>query len=253
MASKHLTARDFVLEGIRDAMLSGDIEAGEELDDQLLADSFGVSRTPVREALKVLEIQGFVTHRPFSKPMVAAVSPQRIEEVLLMRIALEGAAVARSALTIEEAELKYLETCAESGNQALLKHDGAAWSRYNREFHTRLAAAAGMPLLSREIDSLINLSSFFSSMFWNDIPEAFADAQLHHLGVVRACRVRDSVLAQKLMQEHLLASCGIHVQLARQREEEQAAVATAALSSGGSVGKNPALRGAARRSQSVES
>ncbi len=219
MAVKHLTARDFVLAGIRDAMLSGEIAAGEELDDQLLADSFGVSRTPVREALKVLEIQGFVSHRPFSKPIVSAVSAQRIQEVLIMRIALEGAAVARAALIIEEPELKYLEQCAEAGRDALLKHDGAAWARCNREFHMRLAAASGMPLLSREVDSLINLSSFFSSMFWTEIPEAFADAQLHHLGVVRACRDRNPELAQKLMQEHLQASCGIHVKLARREEE----------------------------------
>jgi DNA-binding GntR family transcriptional regulator len=170
--------------------------------------------------LKVLEVQGFVTHRPFSKPVVAAVSPHRIEEVFLMRIALEGAAVARSALIIDEPELKYLERCSEHCRKALLKQDAAAWSRHNREFHTRLAAAAGMPLLSREIDSLIDLSSFFSSISWKDIPDAFADAQLEHLGIVQACRDRKPELAQKLMQEHLAASCAVQVDLARERERD---------------------------------
>ena len=220
MTNKHLTARDFVLEGIRDAMLNGDIKAGEELDDQSLADSFGVSRTPVREALKVLEVQGFVSHRPFSKPVVAGVSPHRIDEVFLMRIALEGAAVARAALIIDEPELKYLERCSEHCRKALLKQDAASWSRHNREFHTRLAAAAGMPLLSREVDSLIDLSSFFSSISWKDIPDAFADAQLEHLGIVKACRDRQPDLAQKLMQEHLAASCAVQVALARERERD---------------------------------
>jgi len=243
MASKHLTARDFVLEGIRDAMLNGDIRAGEELDDQSLADSFGVSRTPVREALKVLEVQGFVTHRPFAKPVVAAISPHRIEEVFLMRIALEGAAVAHAALIIEEPELKYLERCSEQCRKALLKQDAAAWSRHNREYHTRLAAAAGMPLLSREIDSLIDLSSFFSSISWKDIPDAFADAQLEHLGIVQACRNRNPELAQTLMKEHLAASCAVQVELARERDRDGQNVPDAPS---GGAGKGPGR--AARRS-----
>ncbi len=210
---KHLTAREFVLEGIRDAMLGGRLTAGQELDDHALAATFGVSRTPVREALKVLEVQGFVTHRAFSKPVVAAISPARIQEVALMRIALEGAAVSRAALTITEPELKYLERCTAAGLKSLQKKDAAAWSHWNREFHTRLSAAAGMPLLSREIDSLIDLARFYSSMLWREIPHSFHEAQLAHLEIVKACRERNPELAQTLLRDHLVASCAVQVEI----------------------------------------
>jgi len=218
LAAKHLTAREFVLKGIREAMLSGRLVAGQELDDHSLAEDFGVSRTPVREALKVLEVQGFVSHHPFSKPVVAAVSPERIDEVFLMRIALESAAAARACLSIQEPELKYLERCAKVGREALAKQDAVKWSKWNREFHTKLAGAAGMPLLSREIDSLIDLSSFYSTMSWSQIPDAFAEAQLEHLHVVQACRKRDPELVQRLMQAHLAASCAVQMKLVRERE-----------------------------------
>jgi len=210
---KHVTAREFVLEGIRDAMLGGKLVAGQELDDHALAETFGVSRTPVREALKVLEVQGFVTHRAFSKPVVAAISPARIEEVAFMRIALEGAAVVRACLTIDEPELNYLERCTEAGLKSLQKKDSAAWGNWNRAFHTRLAAAAGMPLLSREIDSLIDLARFYSSMLWREIPHSFREAQSAHLEIVKACRERNPELARKLLEDHLVASCAVQVEL----------------------------------------
>jgi len=76
-----------------------------------------------------------------------------------------------------------------------------------------------MPLLSREIDSLINLSSFYSTMFWSEIPDAFAEAQTEHLEMIEVCRQRDAELARKLMQDHLSASSAVQVRLARTREE----------------------------------
>jgi len=227
---KHLTAREFVLEGIRDAMLNGKLIAGQELDDHALAESFGVSRTPVREALKVLEVQGFVAHRPFSKPVVAQVSSQRIEEVFLMRIALESIAASRAALVIDEAQLKYLERCAASSRKALQRQDAVEWRRWNRDFHTRLSAASGMSLLSSEIDSLINLSSFYSTMFWSEIPDAFAEAQMEHVHLIEACRERNAELAGKLMHDHLIASCRVQVALARSREEAAPPADAVALS-----------------------
>ncbi len=225
--NKHLTAREFVLEGIRDAMLNRELVAGQELDDQSLAETFGVSRTPVREALKVLEVQGFVTHRPFSKPVVAPLSADRIEEVFLMRIALEGTAVARSSVTIDEAGLDYLQLCLDNGRKAIEKQDAQEWRRCNREFHTRLSAAAGMPLLSREVDSLIQLSSFFSIMSWTQIPQSFEDAELEHQAVLEACRDRDSELASRLIQDHLTRTLNIQVKIAREREARQDAARAA--------------------------
>lgn len=216
---KRLTAREFVLDGMRDAMLDGRLTAGQELDDQVLAKAFGVSRTPVREALKVLEVQGFVKHKPFSKPVVASASSGHLEEVYVMRIALEGLAVGRACHALDADAYAGLESCALSARQALAQKDRLAWSRWNREFHLRLATASGMPLLSREIGSLIDLSSFYSRMNFEQIPEAFAEAQGEHLEILDACRKGDSDLATRLLQEHLRASYTAQVKLVRQREE----------------------------------
>lgn len=249
---KHLTAREFVLEGIRDAMLNGRLVAGQELDDHALAEFFGVSRTPVREALKVLEVQGFVSHRAFSKPVVAAVSPQRIEEVFLMRIALESTAAARAALAIDQSELKLVERCAASCRKALQRQDAVEWRRWNREFHTRLSAASGMPLLSREIDSLINLSSFYSTMFWSEIPDAFAEAQMEHVYLIEACRERDSERARKLMHDHLTASMVVQVRLAGERGVGLPEAASSETSPASRSRKSAAPRSIAARRRSTQ-
>ena len=245
-SSKHLTAREFVLEGIRDAMLNKQLMAGQELDDQSLAETFGVSRTPVREALKVLEVQGFVTHRPFSKPLVAPLSADRIEEVFLMRIALEGTAVARSSVNIDEAGLDYLQLCLDNGREAIERQDALEWKRCNREFHTRLSAAAGMPLLSREVDSLIQLSSFFSIMSWNEIPQSFEHAGLEHRAVLQACRDRDPELARHLIEDHIARTLDVQVRAAREREAGQnaieAAASTAARSSKSATNRSDTRR-----------
>ncbi len=230
--SKHLTAREFVLEGIRDAMLNKQLMAGQELDDQSLAETFGVSRTPVREALKVLEVQGFVTHHPFSKPVVAPLSADRIEEVFLMRIALEGTAVARSSMKIDEAGLNHLQLCLDKGQEAIERQDALEWRRCNREFHTGLSAAAGMPLLSREVDSLIQLSSFFSIMSWNEIPESFERADLEHRSVLQACRDRNPTLARHLIEDHVTRTLNDQVKAAREREAGQNAAKEAASAGG---------------------
>jgi DNA-binding GntR family transcriptional regulator len=219
--SKHLTARDFVLEGIRDAMLNRQLVAGQELDDQALAETFGVSRTPVREALKVLEVQGFVTHRPFSKPVVAPLSADRIEEVFLMRLALEGTAVARSAVNLDEAGLDYLQMCLDKGLEAIERQDAPEWRHCNREFHTRLSAASGMPLLSREIDSLIHLSSFFSIMSWNEIPQSFGHADQEHRAILQACRDRNPKRARHLIEDHIARTLNVQVKAAHEREARQ--------------------------------
>jgi DNA-binding GntR family transcriptional regulator len=226
--SKHLTAREFVLEGIRDAMLNRQLIAGQELDDQALAETFGVSRTPVREALKVLEVQGFVTHRPFSKPVVAPLSADRIEEVLLMRLALEGTAVARSAVNLDEAGLDHLQLCLDKGREAIERQDAFEWRRCNRDFHTGLSAASGMPLLSREIDSLVQLSSFFSIMSWHEIPQSFEHAGLAHRAVLQACRDRDPKLARRLIEDHITHTLNDQVKAAREREAAQNAAKAAA-------------------------
>jgi len=226
--SKHLTAREFVLEGIRDAMLNRQLVAGQELDDQALAENFGVSRTPVREALKVLEVQGFVTHRPFTKPVVAPLSAARIEEVFLMRLALEGTAVARSAVNLDDDGLDYLQMCLDKGLEAIERQDAPEWRRCNREFHTRLSAASGMPLLSREIDSLIHLSSFFSTMSWNEIPQSFGHADQEHRAVLQACRDRNPKQARHLIEDHINRTLKVQVKAAHEREAKQSAAELAA-------------------------
>jgi len=217
--SKHLTAREFVLEGIRDAMLDGRILAGQELHDHSLANAFGVSRTPVREALKILEVQGFVAcPRRFSKPIVTPISAERVEETYMMRIALEAIAVARACQVIDVDGLAALRRCAESGHEALRREDIQGWSQFNRDFHTRLAAYSKLPLLSRTTASLIDLSSFYSRLLWNELGDVLTRASEDHLRIVEACAERNPSLAARLVQEHLTASCSTQVKLARERE-----------------------------------
>jgi len=222
VGNRHLTAREFVLGGIRDAMLDGRIMAGQILDVDELAHSFGVSRTPVREALEILEIEGFLVHgRRFSQPLVTPLSADRVQEAYMMRIALESIAAAQACKVIDAAGIAALERCARNGRAALSRDDIQGWSEYNREFHTRLSAWSKLPLLSRSVASLIDLSSFYSRMFWNDIGSVLNRATGEHETIVDACREHNAALAKRLIQSHLRASCVAQVALARRHEAAQ--------------------------------
>jgi len=101
--------REIVLEALRDAIVSGILEPGERLMEIQLAEEMGVSRTPVREAIRKLELEGFIVMIPRKGAYVAGVSYKDIKDVFEIRAALEGLAAGLAAEKVTDEEIEQLE------------------------------------------------------------------------------------------------------------------------------------------------
>lgn len=111
--------RDVVFESLRKAIVEGSLKPGQRLMEVQLAEQLGVSRTPVREAIRKLELEGFVIMLPRKGAYVADMSVKDIIDVLEVRSALEGLAANLAAERMDEKEVENLKEISESLNVAM--------------------------------------------------------------------------------------------------------------------------------------
>lgn len=186
---------------LRQLILSGLLGPGQPVNQDEVAERLGVSRMPVREALRTLAVEGLVQFHPNRGAVVTELSRRDMEELYALRIMLEGPAARRSAENMTSEHL--------TGLQGLIKEmerlrDGprAEWAEVHYRFHLSLYEAAGMPRLGRLIAGLRNLVEPYSRIYIR-LPERMRQAEREHRDLVAACRKRDGERAEKVLVEHL--------------------------------------------------
>ncbi len=120
---------------LKEAIARGIFAEGERLQDRALALELGVSRTPVREALQRLESQGFVENRPRVGLAVTEITPQAIEDIYVIRIALEGVAARLAAQRASPTDLAMLDRINAQLADATRRGALEAITQLNKEFH----------------------------------------------------------------------------------------------------------------------
>ena len=130
-----LPLRDVVFNTIRKAILRGNLEPGERLREIHLADKLGVSRTPIREAIRKLELEGLVVMIPRKGAVVAEITEKSLRDVLEVRRALEALAVRLACEKILDAEVEELKVAAERFEEALETGDVTAFAEADVRFH----------------------------------------------------------------------------------------------------------------------
>ncbi len=150
-------ASDRAYEGIRGMIISGELPAGAPLGEEALADSCGVSRTPVREALRRLEAEMLVRRTESQRSFVADWSLDEIEDVFELRAMLEGHAARRAAERMDQATLGKLRESNERIGTAISgqEPDIDAFLEGNRIFHSLILDIASSPRLTSLLGSLI--------------------------------------------------------------------------------------------------
>src|SRR5476649_2040517 len=106
---KHLTLREKILENIRDAFISGTLKAGSRVSEPDLAERYGISRTPIREAFRQLESEGYLTVIPRKGALVASFSAKDVEEFYAIKSILEGYAARKACSRLSSREINKLE------------------------------------------------------------------------------------------------------------------------------------------------
>jgi DNA-binding GntR family transcriptional regulator len=189
------TAR--VLEIIRTAILTGELAPGSALVEQELAAQLGVSKTPVREALKTLEGTGLVVMVPYRGATVRELTRADAVAIYDLRLLLEPEAVHRSVVAGAD-----LSGAAESLRRAHVAADNAERSMANREFHRLLYAGCGNALLVATLDGLRDRTALVSAASWARSATWEAEAGEHE-AILAAAQAGDADTARRLTAEHV--------------------------------------------------
>lgn len=198
-------AADIAYRKIRDEILKGQLEAGSQLKEEELAELCGVSRTPVREALRLLESEMLVWRTETQRTYVADWSIKDIEEMFTLRSMLEGYAAARAARNITDEKIEELKACNEALGRAL--EEGSApdvegFLKYNRQFHSLLIEASASERLSLLLARVVEQPIVHRTALGYD-KEHLIHSHREHNELITAIEKRDGEWAQAIMVGHI--------------------------------------------------
>lgn len=195
------TAPAFVLAGLRKMIAGGELAPGQPLRQDLLAERFGVSRVPLREALKSLEAEGQVVYEPHHGYKVARLSLDDLLEVYRIRQLLETEAVRATVERADESVLPELERAAREVEVASAAGDLMSMTEANRRFHFVLISAAGMPRLERMLRVLWDATETYRFVYYGDEDHRHLVEHEHGL-IVQAFADRDADRLIRMLDEH---------------------------------------------------
>lgn len=192
-----------VAERLRQRIFAHELAPGAWIDEQALAEQYGISRTPMREALKVLAAEGLVTLKPRRGCYVTEISEQDLDEIFPIISLLEGRCAFEATAKASEADLAQLQAI----HDELERHAAAAdIERYfdaNQRFHRALQALAGNRWLQQVIEDMrkvLRLTRQHSLLVEGRLEASLAE----HRGILAAVRARDAGLAEERMRAHLM-------------------------------------------------
>ena len=200
-------ANDSAVDGVRGLILRGEYAPGARLGEVELAEALGVSRTPVREALRQLAAEGLVELVPNKGARVIAWTPGELEQVFDLRAQVEGFAAHQAALRATDDDIARLAELAEAHARATASRDRDLELVYelNGAFHGLIAATAGGASLRGVLGGLVHTVVLHRTLHTFD-DAAMERSSRHHLEIVDAVRARDGLWAQSVMRAHLLAA-----------------------------------------------
>ncbi|MFJ5225168.1 GntR family transcriptional regulator [Streptomyces sp. NPDC088400] len=196
-----------VCTAIRDDIVSGLFERGSRLTEEQLARRYGVSRVPVREALRTLESEGFVTTRRHAGACVAEPSEQEAGDLLEVRLLLEPLGAARAAQRRTEAHLKVLRGLVRLGQERARRGQGEDLRSLDAWFHETLAQASGSPGL---IALLTQTRHKIAWMYVAEQPAHPVESWAEHGAIVDAVARGDAERARALTALHAERTAATH-------------------------------------------
>lgn len=194
---------EIVYDRVRNAILDGELAPGAVMSQVVLADDLGISRTPLREALRMLQSEGLIESEPNRRVRVAPMTAGDLEQLCIMRIALEAAALRLSISRITPEGVGRLE-----GHMAEMAHyararDYARWQVPHRAFHRALTGPAGTRI-NDLLGQLFDHSERYRRIHIGEEPSAWATAE--HREILDACIAGDRAQGAGLLASHVARS-----------------------------------------------
>ena len=195
--------RGMVFSKLREDILSGKYEANEELKEIAIGEELGVSRTPVREALRQLELEGLVKIIPNKGAYVAGISNKDIHDIYMIRSYLEGLCARWACENISQEQIDEIEEVIYLSDFHVKKKHFDQIVELDSKFHQLLYAACGSKILGHLLRDYHQYVHSLRKITLSE-PERAAHSNAEHQAILEAIRLRDADKAEKLAHEHII-------------------------------------------------
>ena len=200
---RHVTKQQFVYETLRDAILRCELQPGERLNIGVLAKRLGVSIVPIREALRLLESEGFIVNVAHVGATIAPISRQSIAEIYTILEGLESVSTRVAAQVAQPEHFAELEALIAGMDDALRHGRADQWSDLNSRFHLAIGRLSAMPMLVQMLQRALAEWVRVSRHLFNDVILHRANAaQREHRELVDRMKAGDLAAAEQIIRKH---------------------------------------------------
>lgn len=200
--SKYLPLRESVFATLRQAILHGELKPGERLLEISLSEKLGVSRTPIRDAIKMLEDEGLVTIKPRHGAIVASITEQNLKDVLEVRKDLDAFSCALACDRIGKEQLAKLKDACDAFDQATQSRNAGEIAKADVAFHSVIVEATGNRKLFEIISSLSEQMYRYRFEYIKDISD-YENLVQEHRQIYEYIRIGDKEKAAALARTHI--------------------------------------------------
>lgn len=200
-------------------IFSGEYKPGQQVKEQEVASSLGISRPPIREAFKILEAEGFLRREPRRGVFVSELTGIDIWEIYTLKIALYCLAVTLAIDKMTDADVGKLEAIVKGMESVVSrsgKKDVMKYEDLNHLFHETTAEIAGHGRLKRIQQSLNNQAKRIAVGSFAD-PKHLRDSCRYHRKILEAVKAKDKELAERLTREHIMRGLAIQEELCKRK------------------------------------
>lgn len=202
MSIAHRTLQDFIAEQVRERIRNGKLPAGAKIDQKALAAEFSVSRMPIREALRQLDAEGYVTLLPHRGAVVTKLSAAEIEETYEIRAVLEGLAARLALPNLDSSALAHIRELLDAMASTEDVHE---WVALNGEFHDQIERHGDRRLLLELIHRLRGQCEPYVRMYVHLLHRS-KQAQREHEAIFAACESGSPDTLEAAVRNHLRAT-----------------------------------------------
>lgn len=192
-----------VFHSIREGILSGKYDKNEELKEKTIGDELGVSRTPVREALRQLELEGLVTIIPNKGAYVVGFSPEDIHDIYEIRSVLEGLCARRAAMRATTEQFEALEEIMCLSDFQIQRKHYDQLVELDNKFHEQLYKASGSKMLEHVLSDFHHYVERVRRVTWRD-PKRSVKSNEEHRQILDALKEKDADKAEQLANRHMM-------------------------------------------------
>ena len=217
--NEFLPLREVVFQTLRQAILKGELKPGERLMEVALAERLGVSRTPIREAMRKLELEGLVVMVPRKGAQVASITEKDLTDVLEVRITLENFAIEKACTHMTEEDMDKLWLASKQFEHAIQEGDLVRIAEADQAFHEIIYQASDNARLLQVLTNMREQIYRYRLEYLKD--ELSRDKLLEeHRRLTDAIRRRDAAQAQRISFEHLENQRKAIIRSIRERKQQ---------------------------------